>query len=173
MSLSRITLHIPSYCGSQNINLNSKKLYHPPVLSKSPKKLQNPEDLQELKFQSEKSEKYEWCSKKCDYKFQGQFIGAMFGGDLHRTWAGESTGQATTHDFSTSCTLFYKILKFSRNLRFSELLLLVPSKTKGFSLDLYSFPPAEIRWNWSFCDFVSFSHFLWIYRRVSQNWWVI
>ena len=42
--------HISRYFGSLKTNLNSENVHHPPVLSKSAKKLQNPENRQELRF---------------------------------------------------------------------------------------------------------------------------
>ena len=42
--------HIFTYFDSLNTNLNSEKLHHPPVLSKSLKKFQIPENCQDLQF---------------------------------------------------------------------------------------------------------------------------
>ena len=45
--------HILTYFGSLNTNSNSENLHYPPFLSKSLKKLQNPENRQELQFHFE------------------------------------------------------------------------------------------------------------------------
>ena len=45
--------HIPTYFSSLNTNLNSENIHHPPLLSKSPKKLHNSENRQEPQFHFE------------------------------------------------------------------------------------------------------------------------